>query len=144
MTHPLLGCWDAVSLVIEIDGELIHPLGPDICGQLIYTSDARMSVQIVAAQRPGFASGDMRIATEVERQAAFDSSISYFGRYEIEPERQLVHHRILASAFPNWTGKLETRGYRLDADRLELRAPPERFAGREAIAVATWRRADAQ
>lgn len=137
----LLGCWDAVSLDLLVDGERTQPLGPDPRGQLIYASGGRMSVQLVAARRSSFASDDMRRATPTEVRAAFESYIAYFGSYEIDLDQGLVHHRIVGSAFPNWTGKLETRVYRLRGDQLELRAPPERFAGREVIAVATWRRA---
>ncbi|WP_146156223.1 lipocalin-like domain-containing protein [Enhygromyxa salina] len=50
-----------------------------------------------------------------------------------------MRHRIDASAFPNWTGKIETQAYRFVDGVLELRAPPERFAGREVLAVATSR-----
>ncbi|PRP91190.1 hypothetical protein ENSA5_57620 [Enhygromyxa salina] len=145
MSAPLLGCWEAVSLVLSIDGEAIHPLGLHPRGQLIYTGpvggggESRMSVQVMAAQRSSFASGDMRVASAAEFQAAFETCISYFGSYEIDLDRQIVRHRIEASAFPNWTGKIETRAYRFVDGLLELRAPPERFAGREVVAVATWR-----
>src|SRR5690606_29418021 len=105
IVSPLLGCWEGVSLIVVTDGEQFHPLGPDIRGQLIYASGGRMSVQLVTAQRSSFASGDMRRGTPGELQAAFESCIAYFGSYEIDAEAQLVHHRIVGSSFPNWTGK---------------------------------------
>ncbi|KIG17576.1 hypothetical protein DB30_03057 [Enhygromyxa salina] len=140
-----------MSLVVSVDGETTHPLGLHPRGQLIYVPResggleeppkiaGRMSMQIMAAQRSNFSSGDMRVASAAELQAAFETCLSYFGSYEIDLDRQVVHHRIEASSFPNWTGKIETRAYRFVDGLLELRAPPERFAGREVVAVATWR-----
>ncbi len=136
-----VGTWRLVAWEVrEPDGTVRYPLGTDATGQLIYTPGGHMSVHVMRAGRPPFASGDFLDGTPEEIAAAFHGYLAYCGTYEVrEAEGTIVHHPA-CSLLPNWIGVPQTRLFELADNRLILRSPPLPVAGSERTVVIIWER----
>jgi hypothetical protein len=138
----LIGTWSLLSFELIGDaGEIYHPYGRAPVGHIIYTRDGFMSVDIMADGRRSFAANAFGgfEGTPGEKAAAFDTYLSYSGRYETIGNR--VVHRIEASLFPNWVGTTLERKVTVDGDTLELSADPTALEGRPQALKIAWRRA---
>jgi hypothetical protein len=137
----LIGTWSLLSFeLIDGTGEIYHPYGRAPVGCITYGRDGFMSVVIMAAGRRSFTANAFGgiAGTPGEKLAAFDTYLSYCGRYEIIGDR--VVHRIEASLFPNWVGTTLERRATLDGDKLQLSADPSALEGRPRFLKITWRR----
>lgn len=136
----LVGTWLLVSFEIRgDDGSVTYPFGPDAGGQIIYSADGYMSGVVTRANRPRFASDELRGGTTDEKAAAMDTYLSYGGRYEIRDDR-VIHH-VTFSLFPNWVGGTQERLLTFEGKRLILSAPPVVSRGKTKTVVITWKRA---
>jgi hypothetical protein len=119
----LKGTWQLVSWRrIAADGSISYPLGADARGQLIYTSNGMMAVQIAAANRPPIPTVDSLGGDVAARAGAYSTYLAYFGTYEVKGEQ--VIHRLDSSLFPNWSGEEQARAIGSEGDDLVLRTPP--------------------
>jgi len=138
LRNSLLGAW---TLENPVDGSPPrHPFGDDAQGRLIYDHGGWMSVQLMVASRPSFASGDWFQATseELSSAAAF---IGYSGTFVIDERAATVSHVIDMSFFPNWIGQTQIRRISLALNRLELTpVEPIRSDGRDVIPTLQWMR----
>ena len=127
MTDWLRGTWQLVAWRrIAADGAITYPLGADARGQLIYTSNGRMAVQITAASRSPLATDDPLGGDAAARAEAYSTYLAYFGTYELNGEK--VTHRLTGSLFPNWNGEEQVRAIVFEGDDLVLRTPPMELA----------------
>jgi hypothetical protein len=121
--EDLVGSWDLETFEVELpDGRWVFPMGADASGRLMYGADARMSATLSAAERAPLCVPRLEAfarAPESEKAAAFDSFLSYVGRYSVE-EDAVVHHVELASV-PNIVGAKQRREATLERDHLILR-----------------------
>ena len=111
---------------------------PNWDGLLIYTSDGYMSAVMSNTLRPWFASNDIRAGIPNETKAAFDSYLSYCGRYTLLGD-QVIHH-VEMSMFPNWKGGDQPRFVSMKEGRLILSAPPMLVEGEEWTYELHWSR----
>ena len=136
---PIVGTWRLLLLEMRNpDDQVSYPLGPDAVGYLIYTEDGYMSVVMMSVHQTEFASDDIRQATMEEKVAAWDSSFSICGRYQIRGNK-IIHH-ILVGLFPNWIGDDLEHAFELDGNRLLLSAPPLLVDGLQQTAHMIWER----
>ncbi len=140
MADWLKGTWQLVAWRrIAADGTISYPLGADARGQLIYTSNGTMAVQIAAATRPTIPTEDPLGGDPDARASAYSTYLAYFGTYEIEGE-QVIHH-LDSSLFPNWSGQDQARALGPEGDDLVLRTPPMRLAdGTTVVNELAWSR----
>lgn len=123
VTDWLRGTWQLVAWRrITASGAVTYPLGADARGQLIYTSDGLMAVQITAASRSPLATGDPLGGDASARACAYSTYLAYFGTYELDGGQ--VIHRLQGSLFPNWAGEEQARAITGEGDDLVLRTPP--------------------
>jgi hypothetical protein len=135
----LEGTWRLLAVEGRSEGRTIStPFGLRPIGRLVYMSDGRMSVMIMAAARAKFGSHGLRAGTGPEKAAAFDSFLAYSGRYE-RLEDRVIHHPDVAS-IPDFVGVPEERFVSLDGDRLILSTPPMLEDGRIRTFVVVWQR----
>ncbi len=137
--NPFVGTWRLLSLETRNpDGRVSYPLGHDAVGYLMYTEDGYMCGAMMNADRPEFAGGDVRRATVEEKVAAWDTYVSYCGRYEIR-DNKVIHH-IAVGFFPNWVGAELERAFEFDGNRLSLSTPPFLIDGLQQTSHAIWER----
>jgi hypothetical protein len=136
----LKGTWKLVAWRrIAADGTISYPLGADARGQLIYTSNGMMAVQIAAAIRPTIPTEDPLGGDPDARASAYSTYLAYFGTYEVDGE-QVIHH-LDSSLFPNWSGQDQARALGPEGDDLVLRTPPMQLSdGTTVVNELAWSR----
>lgn len=136
LTNPYAGSWRLISMQTKAAGGETHEThkthetydtyGPHAAGYLMYSQltdgFGYMSVQIVSAKRPNFAAGDIDGGTVEERLMAYDTCLSYHGKYSFDAEKVL--HHIEICLYPNWSGQTVVRFARFQDNRLFLVSPP--------------------
>jgi hypothetical protein len=134
------GTWKLIAWRrIAEDGTVNYPLGADARGQLIYTSNGQMAVQITGANRSPIATDDPLGGDAQARADAYSTYLAYFGTYEVQGES--VVHRIDGSLFPNWCGEKQVRPFTSERDELVLRTPPMQVAnGTTVVNELAWAR----
>jgi hypothetical protein len=138
--NALVGAWKLVSWELRSSGgDVTYPYGEDVTGYLIYTASGHMSAALMGNARAHMRSPDLRGGTDEEKSAAFDTHLSYSGRYELHQGR-VVHHPDVAS-FPNWVGQPQERFIKIEGDRLSISTPPLLVDGVEQRSYLIWTRA---
>ena len=140
-TPSVVGTWKLVSYVTETpDGRRTFPLGEQVSGVAIYSSDGHVSIQFQRNDRPRFASGDAWRGTLDEERAAFEGFFSYAGRYTVDAVRSTVIHHIEVSSAPNYVGIDLQRTFSISGDRLTLKTPQRQLAGQTSASTLIWER----
>jgi hypothetical protein len=123
---PFVGAWKLVSCqAIRRGGEAMPLYGPEPIGRLYYDADGNMSVHIMRRDRgPGRSNGNASQDADAMR-AAFEGYQAYFSTYEVDAEQHLIHHKVLGSLLPDWTGTTQSRSYAFEGrNRLVLGSAP--------------------
>jgi hypothetical protein len=93
------------------------------------------------AGRPNFKSDTKFRATPVEMRAAYESYEAYFSTYEVDEEKHIINHRVIGGIFPNWTGTIQARHYKVEGNRLILSTNPIGYVSEEkTIVTLVWER----
>jgi hypothetical protein len=137
--ESFLGLWRLVSYELKrADGQVTFPLGKDAVGYLIYNESGHMSVAIMSASRPKFSSEVAQGGTNTEKVTAFDTYLSYCGKYKVQGTK-VIHH-VEVSLYPNWVGVDLERAFEFEGDRLSLSAPTSSRSGVQYMARLVWER----
>ena len=140
-SNKFVGTWKLLSYQFRSnDGKVVEPLGGDAMGLLTYDNAGNAVGVIVKADRKRFSSDDIGVATPDEALAALQSSIAYFGRYDVDEKNGKVTHHVVGSVFPNWTGGDQPRFFSFSGAWLTLSTPPMIVAGASVTAVLEWER----
>ena len=141
--EQLLGTWRLVSYYTEgTDGSIVHPMGPDVSGFIMYVPDGFMSANLMVPGRPPYTGGVANTAAPAELAAAALGYFGYAGRYEVDEAAQLVRHFIEVALAPNLAGSMQLRHVRFEGRRLILRGDPVPIGDRIAAHVINWERVD--
>ena len=133
---PLIGAWRLVAMEYRYaDGRVRYPYGRDASGYIIYTADERMSATLMGGDRAPFGTEYRRGEGGAAKAAAFESYLSYAGRYEFLGDR-VVHHVEIA-LIPDWVGNALVRLAAFEGERLVLSTEPD---GEGRVTVITWER----
>jgi hypothetical protein len=128
MKTQLVGRWALVSCRMETDnGTITYPFGEHPVGLLIFDDGGHIAWSMMRAGRPNFASPDPLGGTEREKAAAFSSYFSYNGTYAVHTD--FLQITVTNSLFPNWTGTVQKRHFRLNGDQLHIETPPMNVSG---------------
>jgi len=118
----LIGAWRLQGFVIRFsdDRPPLYPFGEEARGVIVYSADGTMSAVLSRADRPPLA---QRLETAgkaplAARAAAFDSYLSYAGRWTLDGET--VTHHVDLALVPDAVGARQQRRAVLDGDRLTL------------------------
>jgi len=141
LRERLVGTWTLVSWgILSGDVEVPMPMGKGAAGIITYSPDGYMCVNIMAPNRPKFASLDFMGGSVNEKAAAFETFVGYCGRYEVNEQERFVTHTLQTSWYPNWTGTLQKRFIEMTENRIRLTAPPVLSEGRQVVGVLVWER----
>ncbi len=139
--NQFIGAWKLVSSQFRDEtGKVIYPYGENAFGLIMYEPGGRMSVHIIRADRPPFASGDLFRGSPDEIKAALEGYIGYYGTYTIDESEGTIAHHVEGSAFPNWIGGVQKRYYLFEGNRLTLRTPPIPASGSSLTGILIWER----
>jgi hypothetical protein len=139
--QQFVGTWSLVSIqYIEKDGRRVEPFGPDAKGMLYFDAGGRFATQVMAANRPPFASNNRMIGTEEENKAVSRGVVAYFGTYTVDEANHIVTLHIEQSSFPNWNGTDQKRMFRFAADELRYTATSSTANPAESAEL-VWKRA---
>ncbi len=140
---PFVGVWKLVSVTAtNTDGTRNDaPWGSTPKGTIVYTREGWMTAVINYGGRKPLSTTDRFRAAAEEKAAAYETSFSYAGRYEIKDDK-VVHHVEIASV-ENWVKTDLIRNFRLQGNRLVLLTPPlPSQQGKAANVELTWERVE--
>lgn len=121
LSETIVGAWRLVEQSITLpNNEKIYPLGKDADGFIMYTPDGYMSAQLMAKNRPAYASKDPFVGTTEEMAAAAKGYMAYSGKYEVDDEKNILIHHMEVSMNPTWLGQSQARNIRLEGDYLYI------------------------
>lgn len=140
--NPFVGAWKLLSCnAIRRNGCILPIYGNEPIGRLFYDADGNMSVHIMKAGRPNFASASKYKCTHVEMRTAFQGYEAYFSTYTIDNQRGTITHHLLGGLFPNWTNTNQLRYFKFFDNRLILSTEPiERGIFQKTITILVWER----
>lgn len=137
--NPLIGTWRLVAMENRYaDGRVRYPYGREAQGYILYTAEGRMSATIMGSDRAPFGVEFGRGDGVSEKVAAFESYLSYAGRYTFRGDR-VVHH-VEAALIPDWVGTDLVRLAAFQGDLLILRTEPSTRGETTRTTVITWQR----
>ena len=118
-----VGTWSLLSIhYVEKDGRKIEPFGPGAKGMLYFDAGGRFATQVMAADRPRFASNNRMTGTPDENRAMSRGVVAYFGTYTVDEPNHVVTLHIEQSSFPNWNGTDQQRKFAFTGDELRYTA----------------------
>jgi catechol 1,2-dioxygenase len=108
----IVGTWRLVHYVeFRPGGALYHPYGQDAIGCISYSDSGIMTVQMSPRTR--------RPVTQTPASGQLDY-LAYFGRYEVDAQRQVVRHLLEAQVTPGRHPDVLERKFRFYDDKLSL------------------------
>jgi Lipocalin-like domain len=111
-SQMFIGTWRLVhSIRVNSQGEKEYPYGEDAIGYIYYSDSGVMGVQISRKSRSDVSDPSILI----------HEYLAYFGRYEIDTDRQVVRHLLEGELFPGGHSKIEERRYRFEDDLMSLK-----------------------
>jgi hypothetical protein len=126
MDARFVGLWRLVSCTaLKQNGVRVPIYGRDPEGRLYYDQQGNMAVQIMKRRRPRFPNSREGGGSSEDKQIAYEGYQAYFSRCSVEPQKGLIHHEVIGSLFPNWTGTVQTRYFAFEGEnRLILSSHP--------------------
>jgi Lipocalin-like domain len=111
--NAIVGAWRLVhSVEYGPDGAPHYPFGQNAVGCIIYSESGVMAVQITRRER----------SEDAERlPGGASENLAYFGRYEVDTEKQLVRHFLEGQLHPGRHPDILERKYTFYDDKLSLR-----------------------
>ena len=107
----------------------------------MYDGKGRFAGQIMARERPTFATGNLLKGSDDEVRAAFEGYVAYYGSYSVDEDEGLMVHDVEGSFFPNWVGDRQIRRYDFEEDgRLQLSTLPIKGSRADLTVVLLWER----
>jgi hypothetical protein len=137
--EQFVGIWRLISYELRrADGQVTYPLGKGAVGYIMYDESGYMSVTVMGADRLKFSSEVAQRGTDTEKVKAFDTYLSYCGKYKVQGAK--VIHQVEVSLYPNWVGVDLERTFEFEGDRLSLSAPASSRFGAQYTARLVWER----
>lgn len=139
----LVGSWRLVSIsTVRPSGqEVTDWAGPRPSGLLMYQPNGYMSAQIRLDPPASWSHESVDDATVEERAYAFDRYYGYFGKYDVDESKGVVHHYVESSLQPPEIGITYERHFRIEGDKLFLTTEAFTFKGEQRYNKLVWERA---
>jgi hypothetical protein len=119
LAKEIVGSWRLVSYEDrDANGSVVYPYGRSPTGLLIYDANGNMAVQIMKQPPPDVSSDDWEKFTPAEKVALWDGYVAYFGRYEVDAQKNIVTHLPEADLSRLYIGKREIRRPTISGDTL--------------------------
>ena len=139
----LLGAWRLVEWKASRNGVYEDPSwGPveEHDGILLYHPSGFVSATLSRRNRPNFQQDVLDGGTDAEKSRAFDNFLSYCGKFDVDEENGIVHHRVMLCSFPNYVGIDLIRTCSFDGDLLNLQFQDVTFENQAVGGYIKWAR----
>lgn len=142
LTDRFTGTWRLLTCEGRwSDGRVTQPYGKEPGGMLMYDGAGSFSGQIMAWERPSFATGNLLKGSETEVRAAFEGYVAYYGSYTVDEPEGLMIHQVEGSFFPNWIGERQIRKFEFTVDgELMLSTLPIKGSRADLTVALLWQR----
>lgn len=139
-SYDLIGRWDIVAWEqLYDDGRREVPMGEQLEGFIRYLPDGDMICMLARSERPGFTTGGQWNASAEEKAGAYQSMLSYAGRWKLEGD--VITHTVEISLYPNWKGGAQKRQLKVNPDgTIALSARLEDGTAQARTAQLVWQR----
>jgi Lipocalin-like domain len=121
--EQIVGTWLLVSLTAGEGAAQTQPYGAAPKGVMTVDAGGHVSLTVLRADLPKFASGNRTTGTPDEIKAVVLGSISYYGTYEVDDATHVMTIRIIGSTFPNFDGTTQKRTLAFNGDELTFSVP---------------------
>lgn len=112
VTKLIVGTWRLVhSISVNSDGNKEYPYGEDAIGYIYYSDTGIMAIHISRKSRT-----EAKDISNIKHDY-----LAYFGRYEINIEKQVVRHFVEGQLFPGEHSEVLVRKYHFDGDLMSLK-----------------------
>lgn len=141
--EDLIGAWklDEFEITYSDGRPPSYPFGEDALGQLVYAADGQMSAVLSRTDRDALDISRLETfssASDAAKVAAFDSYLSYTGRWSLDGEE--VTHEVELALVPNIIGRKQVRRARFDDGLLVLTYQIEARSGVTRHYQLRWKR----
>ena len=125
----LVGTWRPVAVInTRLDGSVVHPLGPDPKGILVFEANGRFAFILNRPDLPRFSSNNRNTGTAEENKAVVQGSFAYFGTYSLADDVVTMH--VEGGTWPGWFGAdLERRILSFSGDDMRWTDPSPSIGG---------------
>ena len=123
LKKQIVGTWELVSAVNEVDGKKVDMYGPNPVGPYTFTRDGHFSIFLARPDRPKFATNNRTTGTPEENKAAVAGFNALAGTYKINPDGKSITLHIVAASFPNWEGTDQPRDVQISGDEMKISVP---------------------
>ena len=143
VTDHFTGTWRLLACEGQwSDGRISRPYGENPAGMLMYDGRGSFAGQIMALERPAFATGNLLKGSDDEVRAAFEGYVAYYGSYTVDEAEGLMVHDVEGSFFPNWVGDRQIRRFEFTGGgQLRLSTLPIQGSRANLTVVLLWERA---
>lgn len=123
LEEAIVGAWtlEAFTISFTDDRPTVYPFGETPMGHILYSTSGHMSAVLSFSNRSSSGAEQLETAGRISdeaKAAAFDSYLSYGGRYTVEGDK--VEHHVDVALVPELVGQTLRRTAALDGDRLRL------------------------
>lgn len=106
--NKVAGTWNLIAAMVESDGVISHPYGPEPKGRLVFTPDLYFVEFLHDPRIQRFQSNQRGGGTDAENRAVMAGSLALYGRYSVDAQGDFSGNTVEGSSFPNWTGDVRT------------------------------------
>jgi hypothetical protein len=143
LTKRLLGGWHLVTAsATNAAGETFYPMGREARGQIVYTPNGSVSVNLMAAGRTRVDSEIVwGVLPEAQIAGLARTYMAYAGHYSVDDAAAVVTHHLQLCLDPALALQPQVRHVRFtESGNLILEAPDANFDGRPiAVGSLEWR-----
>ena len=141
LAASLIGVWSLENFTNTVAAmEPVHPLGHRPQGQLIYTPDGFVSVQMMRRGRPAIPSDEWSVGVASDHEEVARGYIGYCGTYVLDEGAATVCHMPDIAFVPNLIGEHLERSITLGEDQLTLTVVNSQRDGTSVETRLCWRR----
>ena len=126
-TGNFIGTWRLLGFEDrQPNGEVNFPYGQHPVGLLIYDAHGNMAVQIMSRERQPLPANDYSKIDAEKVKEAVAGFTAFFGKYEVDEERQVIIHQVEGHVLPGSVGKELPRAFEFSDDQLILKPSANR------------------
>ena len=116
LKEEIVGTWRTVAIYNEIDGTKVHLYGEKPMGLTVFDRSGNHLSFLSKPDLPKVAGGNRLKGTDAENRAVVHGMISGYGTYTVDGDTVAMSY--LASSYPNRTGTVEKRTYKISGDQM--------------------------